>query len=313
MKEVSVIVLTYNSVWEKLKATIQSILLQKNVDYEIIFADDGSSQNWAEKIIEFLEEKDVAYQFSFLKENAGTVKNIAAGLKKANGKYIKLITPGDFFYVPDTLSRWIAFMETRQGEVSFADAVYYASSEEGFIQIQATPAPANRHLFDPPQSRENVFVSYLLANDTALGASLLMRADLMQKYIDLFADRVKYAEDYMLRLIVFDNVTVHYFHEKAIWYEYGTGISTCSENLWTKRLHEDFETTDKIIKFRNTAPDQIAKKYLELLKKDSENPVVHKIKKLLYFPTMTTWRKQMQAAGKTPADGDLDYLRRLFL
>ena len=313
MKEVSIIVLTYNSVWEKLKATIRSILLQEDIDYEIVFADDGSARNWADEITELLKDEDVIYRFSFLEENAGTVKNIAAGLKKAEGKYIKLITPGDFFYDPHALFKWVAFMEERKGKVSFGDAVYYAFSEDRFIQIPAAPAPANRDLFDLPQKREDVFVSYLLANDTALGASLLMHADLMRKYIDLFVDRVKYAEDYMLRLIVFDNETVHYFREKVIWYEYGTGISTSSENQWAKRLHDDFRATDEIIRSRDAAPDKMAEKYLALLKKDSETPVVHKTKKLLYFPTMTKWRKQMQEADKTPVDGDLEYLKSLFL
>ena len=40
--DVSVIVLTYNVQWEKLKPTLESILMQEDVNCEIVMADDGS-------------------------------------------------------------------------------------------------------------------------------------------------------------------------------------------------------------------------------------------------------------------------------
>ena len=49
MTRVSIIVVTYNAKWEKLKLTINSILLQSGIDYVIIFADDGSAFKLNEK------------------------------------------------------------------------------------------------------------------------------------------------------------------------------------------------------------------------------------------------------------------------
>ena len=40
--DMSVIVVTYNSEWEKIKITLNSILRQKNISLQIIVADDGS-------------------------------------------------------------------------------------------------------------------------------------------------------------------------------------------------------------------------------------------------------------------------------
>ena len=312
MKKVSVIVLTYNSPWEKLKATIRSILLQEDIDYEIIFADDGSKQNWNDEITQLLEGRGVAYKLAVLPENSGTVKNVSNGLEAAEGEYIKLITPGDFLFDRKTLHQWVRFMEEQKALVSFGDAVYYNSADGSPTLIAATPAPANRQVFERPQNRNDVFVNYLLAHDTILGASLFMKADLMRHYLQLIVGRVKYAEDYMMRLMIFDNVPVQYYQEKTIWYEYGTGISTSKENTWAERLQKDFAATDEILKERGTAPDRIAKEYLAFLNHDSSNPILHKMKKMTRFPGISKWREQMKNAAASTMDADAGYLRELF-
>ena len=40
--EVSVVVVTYNSIWDKLRQTLESILTQDDIRMQIIVADDGS-------------------------------------------------------------------------------------------------------------------------------------------------------------------------------------------------------------------------------------------------------------------------------
>ena len=55
MIDISIIIVTYNSKWFELKATIKSVLMQKGINYEIIFADDGSKIKWNEKIREYVK------------------------------------------------------------------------------------------------------------------------------------------------------------------------------------------------------------------------------------------------------------------
>lgn len=40
--QVSFVVCTYNSKWEKLNSTLFALLAQKDISYEIVVADDGS-------------------------------------------------------------------------------------------------------------------------------------------------------------------------------------------------------------------------------------------------------------------------------
>ena len=53
---VSVLLVTYNADWNKLKQTIESIIAQKDVSFELIIADDGSKIRWDEQIQELCKE-----------------------------------------------------------------------------------------------------------------------------------------------------------------------------------------------------------------------------------------------------------------
>ena len=48
-------------------------------------------------------------------------------------------------------------------------------------------------------------MDYLLANDTILGAAVLAKRNIILKYLLEMEGKVKYAEDYMIRLMIFDN------------------------------------------------------------------------------------------------------------
>ena len=50
--EISVLVLQYNPSFEAVKRTIHSILKQQNIRFEIVVADDGSTEDYLEKLKE---------------------------------------------------------------------------------------------------------------------------------------------------------------------------------------------------------------------------------------------------------------------
>ena len=311
MVKVTVIVITYHPVWEKLKATILSVVSQQGVEFEIVFADDGSEENWKDRIESLLEATDVRYSFANSPENVGTVLNVSNGVDAAQGEYIKVISPGDFLYDSKTLSLWAAFMDENRSAVSFGDAVYYYREEDEVHIAETVPAPANAYLFDQPQDREKLFVNYLLVNDTILGASVMMRADVIRKYLDMIKGRVKYAEDYMMRIMVYDQIPMDHFRGPVIWYEYGLGISTSKEEKWSALLRNDYQMTDTIIKEQNTPPDRIAEKYLRFINSDTGNARLHKLKKASLFPSMVSLRKQMQKAKSITENVNTEYLRQL--
>ena len=56
MYELSVIFLTYNSAPEAVKESLKSIITQKDVDLEVIVADDGSKDNLKNVIEKLFDE-----------------------------------------------------------------------------------------------------------------------------------------------------------------------------------------------------------------------------------------------------------------
>ncbi len=310
-ESVSVIVLTYNADWNKLRLTLSSVLKQQGAEFEIIIADDGSKVRHNDKICALFKEYGFEnYKFSDNAENVGTCKNLFAALQLASGDYVKAISPGDTFFGKDSLRSWSAFMSQSGCDASFCNAVYYAEVDGQIKIIEVPAAPKYPELFNKGR-RKSLFVDYLLANDTVLGASLMMKTEVIGHYMSLVVDNVKYAEDYMLRLAVFEDKDIRSFPQNCIFYEYGLGISTAKSQKWAELLYKDFAATDKLIAEHCTAPDSVAKRYAKYLN-SAKTGKLNKIYKCLMFPSLVYFRiKPRFAAAKTSLQADLSFLREI--
>ena len=131
MKEVSVVVVTYNSLYEKLEYTLQSVIWQQNVDFEIIIADDGSKSFDKERVVNWFDSKGFKdYKLVLNKENQGTMKNFISGWKAATGKYVKELSPGDLLYNKNTLEKSVRYMEEYKLGFAFGLAASYKKEND---------------------------------------------------------------------------------------------------------------------------------------------------------------------------------------
>jgi len=312
LPKVSVILVTYNPIWDKLVLTLKSILSQKFTNFEIVVADDGSMNSLNELVSGFFEENGfVNYKFANSVNNVGTVRNIYNALVVSSGKYVKVISPGDMFYDDNSLKNWVNYMESQNSRVSFCDAVYYRMSGNQIDVIKKKTSPANLSLYNEPSSRNELLIDYLLANDTILGAALMMRKSTMLQYLEMIVGRVRYAEDYMVRLMVFDDIKISHVSKNLIWYEYGEGISTSSNNKWEKLLFDDFEATNQIICESNNPKDRMARKYMTFLNLHIENKYMRKIIKCVMFPSVIYWRRRAKLSEVfSPENANIQLIRR---
>ena len=293
--DVSVIVATYNSSLEGIKATTMSIIEQVGITFEIIFADDGSESSYQNEITDFCKHYNFQdYRFEKLQTNQGTVLNIHNALRFARGEYTKTIAPGDLLFCSTTLHDWIEFMNEHKLCVSFGDAVYYNFNQGRVSLVSAAGSPANKEYYGFTSNTKCLFIDYLVANDTVLGAAQLMRTETIKKYINVILTKVKYAEDYMIRIMIFDGILLAYFPQNVIWYEYGDGISTSASDKWKKALYEDYIATEKIISnLESSACWQ--KKYQFLA---HYRGIKRKILKVVCFPGVITCRIKMKRKHK---------------
>lgn len=246
MVDVSVVVVTYNSSIDKLINTLESIIRQENIKFEIIIADDGSKE-FEKTIIEkwFKEHNFTDYKLILNKQNQGTLKNAYSGWSIAKGKYIKQLSPGDYLYSRNTLKNAIVYMEENNLSLGFGLAASYEISNN-CINIVNKPHPKD---LSPYYAKDANWIkyNYLVKKDYANGMCFVANKELLIKYSSMLLDKVKYAEDCTYILMVADDVRVGFIEEFIIWYEFGTGISTSNNDVWAKRIRDDNYNCFKVL------------------------------------------------------------------
>lgn len=244
--QIAVEVLTYNSDFEKLKLTLNSILIQKNINFEIIIADDGSKETNADKIEEYFREKEFKnYVIVANEHNQGTVKNVISGLEKVTAEYVKDIAPGDMLYDENTLSNFYTEIQNSKADVYFGNACYY-NIVENDLHFYAPKIPNNINIYKKNNIRQ-IKRNYLNKRDYILGAAFIIKTSTFLEYLKKIEGKVIYAEDCSFIYMIADNIIPVYVQQNLIWYEFGSGISTSSNNSWIKKIEADNKATFEIL------------------------------------------------------------------
>ena len=89
--------------------------------------------------------------------------------------------------------------------------------------------------------------NYLVLDDIAMGATMLCKTKTEYEYCKKILNKVKYAEDNIWRIMMFDGIKAGYYPQITMLYEYGSGVSTSGNIEWKKRLENDWKMTDELI------------------------------------------------------------------
>ncbi len=272
--EVSVVLLTYNANFEKLKSTINSVIKQENISVELIIADDGSSEFPYKKIEQYLNERKFRdYTIVNNPRNQGTVKNYLSGINRAKGKYVKGISPGDYFYDCHCLRKMIDYMELHAYQVCFGKAAYYCIEQEHYRLI-SYHNPFDLEVYRN-RNEKKILKNYFVYQDYALGANFVVEKILLQNNLQKIEQDVKYAEDTSVLLMLANGEKLGFFDDYIIWYEYGTGISTNASDKWNQILYNENKAVYEMIKGNCTLAKkgykynfrQIGNRYFEMIRK----------------------------------------------
>jgi glycosyltransferase involved in cell wall biosynthesis len=110
---VSVIVPCYNHA-EHIKEALDSVLSQSYRNIEIIVVDDGSTDNLREVLAPYLQHKKIV---CFYQQNKGLSAARNAGLKIAQGEFVKFLDSDDFLY-PEQIERQVTDLRSHSGGLS---------------------------------------------------------------------------------------------------------------------------------------------------------------------------------------------------
>ena len=130
----SIIIPAYNSE-QYIEKTIKSIVCQKNVGLmEVIVVNDGSSDSTSKIVKRIIKESSPSIKKSIVlidKENGGHGSTINVGLKKAKGKYVRIVDADDRL---DTLAleKHLDFLKKVDTDIVFTDTIHDLSIKSVF-------------------------------------------------------------------------------------------------------------------------------------------------------------------------------------
>lgn len=234
--KITVIIATYNSKYSKILKTIDSVLIQENIEFDLIITEDSSNNEYYHKLKKYFSSKKFHnYQFVYNSVNKGTVRNLLNAIQNATGEYIKFIGPGDCLYSSIALETHCKIMYEQNSGLSFGEV--YACNEQSIKVKRLYPWHLQPYV---QQNKNKIAKDILLYGDGICGAAIVYEKKHIKKYLEILSEnKVIYWEDSTQLLFVLDQMTISYIPEYVIKYEYGSGISTSDNEANKKKLRKD--------------------------------------------------------------------------
>lgn len=245
---ISVVICTYESSLKSTLRTIYSVIRQKDVTYEIVISDDGSSMDYKTAYEAFFHKYGFSnYKIIKNKENHGTVANLYIAACAASGEYMYCLAPGDFFYNENSLKTIYDFVIDKGCSFAFADSRYYKLID-GKVRLYPNYYPCFPGLFNNRRAGTTLQLSSLFISGNPIGASYLRNRTEFVEYLSSIKNRIIYTEDKPTSsLHLLSGKKILYLNQPILWYEYGGGISTSKNSYFQKLLKEDEKNMDEYL------------------------------------------------------------------
>lgn len=134
----SIIVVSLNS-GERLKQTLNSILNQTFIGYEVIIKDGGST----DASLAFLEKEGILRSYPqvhlFSQKDSGIYDAMNQALSYAEGKYVQFLNCGDLFYANDVLEKTAACIKAKTELLQ--PAIFYGDQYNRMQNSVVTSSP----------------------------------------------------------------------------------------------------------------------------------------------------------------------------
>lgn len=197
--KVSIITPLYNSK-KYIAETIDSVLSQTYIDWEMIIVDDLSTDGGAE-IVEEYSKKDGRIKLIRLEKNGGPGASRNIAIKRAEGRYIAFLDSDDI-WLRDKLEKQIKFM--REMDIAFSFTSYMWINEKGESLEKIIEVP-----------KETTYKKSLLINKIG-NLTVIYDVDKLGKvYLSCF---LKAREDYALWLKILKRVKGYGLNEVLAHY-----------------------------------------------------------------------------------------------
>ncbi|WP_026529287.1 glycosyltransferase [Butyrivibrio sp. VCD2006] len=289
--DVSVILLTYHSDYNKTIETVNSILKQENITFELIISEDSEQHEYYDRLRKYLDENKFTNYFFINNDiNHGTTINLYNAVKIAKGPYIKPISPGDMLYNEHILYTMINEMKRHNALMGFGIMQFYETRDNERVLLNKSIP----YTFEPYIKRNKRIIAkhFIGYGEWIAGASQIFESNCLCKYLEIIAGRIKYCEDCITIMIILDDIQYVFLPEYVIYYEYGTGISTSGTVEDRSRTLDDQIVFCDILYERYKQYKNLAKrcKAFYSLFKNNKKTIGRRIREFILLPEYGLYR-----------------------
>jgi glycosyltransferase involved in cell wall biosynthesis len=183
--KLSILLTSYNQA-KYIDQAVDSIINQNiSFDYEIIVADDKSTDTTLELISTKLAKTAINYTILESDTNIGISKNYQRGFKACKGEFIAILEGDDYWTDPDRISKHVGFLENHQECIM------------SFNRFVIFEEQLNKFHYDPKFKNDQINFEYISSQDLASGnkkignlSSCVFRNSKLIKWEDRFFEVV---------------------------------------------------------------------------------------------------------------------------
>lgn len=203
----SVIIPLYNK-QDSIAKTIQSVLNQTILDFELIVVDDGSTDN-SLAVVQGIEDPRIRI---IHKDNGGVCSARNIGIRSARGHYVALLDADDLWdqdYLKEQLRMVSDFPDCYMWGINYAETV------NGEI-IRDVPTGL-------PKGFRGVIEDYFRIkgriSDLFCSSSVLIKIEVFDK-VGIFDERIRYAEDLDMWFRIIARYKVAFYDQYMVYYRF---------------------------------------------------------------------------------------------
>lgn len=168
-EKVSIIVPVYNAE-NYIEQTIQSVLAQNYENWELLLAENGSTDRSVEKIKQF---DDPRIRLIVMDGNVGAARARNEGMRQATGTYVGYVDADDL-WKKDKLTRQIAFMREKDAAFSFTGYEFGDENAVGTGKIVRVPETLS---YKQALSNTTIFTSTVIFDTRKISKDKLYMPD----------------------------------------------------------------------------------------------------------------------------------------
>lgn len=212
---ISVVIPLYNKE-KSIASTLQSVYEQTYKDYEVVIVNDGSTDNSANVVKEFIAHIDyrsIHNRWTLLdKTNGGVCSARNRGIEDAKGKYIALLDGDDIWdreYLAEQVKMIHDFPKAAMWGINFAE-----TRDGKLVRTLPTALPDGYRGYV-----DNYFHMKGRVSDLFCSSSVIVRREAFDK-VGIFDERIKYSEDSDMWYRIIATYPVAFYDRYMAFYRY---------------------------------------------------------------------------------------------